>query len=73
MSIFQKTFEFFLAPQEFFLIPYYFNIFSLGTNKDNLLHVTHCIISSLLFYLNYIKVISTCHVMSLTYEHVLSN
>ncbi len=32
-----------------FVVSMFSNVFSLGANKEDLLHVTHCIISSLLF------------------------
>jgi hypothetical protein len=32
-----------------FVVSLFFNVFSLGANKEDLFHVTYCIISSLLF------------------------
>jgi hypothetical protein len=52
---------------------YFFNVFSFGANKEDLLHVTHCIISLLPFDQNSFISRLFQHVMSLTYEHVLSN
>jgi len=51
MSIFPKHLNFFLFHKILFFILYYFNILSLGANKENLLHVTHYIVSSLPFSL----------------------
>ncbi len=76
-----RTFEFFLLfHKDELSFPCFFNIYNFGANKDNLLHATHCIISSLPFSWNYLcqdYLDNTCswHVngMSMTYEHVLFN
>jgi hypothetical protein len=50
------------------------NVFSFGANKENLLYVTHdYILSLLLVGRNSFMSRLIQHVISLTYEHVLSN
>jgi len=70
---FQNHLEIFLVPQGYLYFPYFFNVFSLGTNKEDLLHVTHCVTSSLPFDHTLFTSKLFQHVMSLTYEHVLFN
>jgi hypothetical protein len=52
---------------------YFFNIFNLDANKDIILHLAHCIISSLSLGWNSFIFRLFQHVMSLTYQHVLTN
>ncbi len=52
---------------------FFFDVFSFGANKEDLLHVTHCTISLLAFDQNSFISKLFQHVMSLTYEHVLFN
>jgi len=40
------TFKKNLVSQRYLLFPYFFNVFSFGANKEDLLHVIHCVISS---------------------------
>jgi hypothetical protein len=70
---FQNPLEVFLPPQGYLSFPYFFNAFSLGTNKEVLLHVTHCVASSLPFDQTLFRSKLFQHIMSLTYEHVLFN
>jgi hypothetical protein len=62
--------DFFNFTRIFVFLPF-FNIFNLGANKENLLHVTHCIISLLPFSRNSFISRLVQHVMLLTREHVL--
>jgi len=55
-----------------FVVSLFSYVFSLGANKENLLHVTHHIISSLLFDRNSFFSRLFQHFMSLTYEHEMS-
>lgn len=50
----------------------FFNFFDFGANKENLLHVTHCFITSLSF--SQISFLSKLfqHFKPWTYEHVMS-
>jgi hypothetical protein len=56
-----------------FVFSLFFDVFGIGANKEDLLHVTHCIISLLSFSKNQFISKLFQHVMSLTYEHVLFN
>ncbi len=67
---FQQHSKMFLAAQWYLLFPWFFYVFNLGVNKEDLLHVTHYIISSLPFCRNSILSRLFQHFMSLTYEHV---
>jgi hypothetical protein len=55
-----------------FVVSLFLNVFSLGANKEDLLHVTHHIISSLLFGWNPSFSRLFQHFMSLTYENEMS-
>ncbi len=55
-----------------FVVSLFSNVFSLGANKEDLLHVTHHITSSLLFGWNSSFSRLFQHFMSLTYEHEMS-
>ncbi len=70
---FQNHLEIFLVPQGYLFFLYFFNVFNLGTNKEDLLQVTHCVTSSLPFDHTLFTSKLFQHVMSLTYEHVLFN
>ncbi len=61
----------FLAPQWYLLFPC-FPMFSFGANKEYLLHVTHRIISTLLFGWNSSFSRLFQHFMSLTYKHEMN-
>ncbi len=55
-----------------FVVSLFSNVFSLGANKEDLLHVTHRIISSLPFGWNSSFSGLFQHFMLLTYEHEMS-
>jgi len=68
---FKKIKKKFLFIGIIYLFVCFFNTFSLSANKDSLLHVTNCIISSLPFGWNSFISMLFQHVMLLTHEHVL--
>ncbi len=72
MSFTSTTLQIFSCSTIIFVVSLFSNVFSLGANKEDLLHVTHHIISSLLFGWNSPFSRLFQHVMSLTYEHEMS-
>jgi len=71
LSLWQHS-KTFLVSQWYLLFPCFFYVFNLGANKEDLLHVTHYIISSLPFGWNSILSRLFQHFMSLIYEHVMN-